>query len=151
MRNWLGTLSLLAGLVVCSAPAFAQTHAGVRAGVSGDPDQFVFGGHIETKPLLPKLTFRPNVEIGVGDHVTLVALNVEFAYSIPLAGKPWRVYLGGGPAANIYNRSNGGGSDVSGGFNLLVGAQHDDGLFVELKVGAIHSPSAKFVVGYAFK
>lgn len=144
----------LAVLLVASAAA-AQTHLGVRAGVSGDPTQFVFGGHVETSPLIEHLTFRPNVEVGVGDHTTLVALNVEFVYSIPLSHQPWRVYLGGGPAANLYSYSAGSGrsdgSTVSGGFNFLVGVQHERGLFTELKVGAIHSPTVKVTFGYAFR
>ena len=44
----------------------AQEHVGIRVGVSGDPDQFVFGGHIETAPLMDRLVFRPNAEIGLG-------------------------------------------------------------------------------------
>ena len=41
-------------------------------------------------------------------------------------------------------------ADVEGGFNVLVGLQHRQGLFTEFKVGAIDSPSVKFTVGYAF-
>lgn len=151
MRILATTLLLCTAVIATASPAAAQV--GVRAGVSGNPDQFVIGGHYETKPLIPKLTFRPNVEVGVGDDSTLVALNIEFVYSIPLYGKPWRVYMGGGPAANIYSdgNGNGDGADVAGGFNFLVGAQHDRGLFVEFKVGAIDSPTVKFLVGYAFK
>jgi hypothetical protein len=146
-------LSVLALLAVVALPARAQTHAGVRAGASSDPDQFFFGGHIETAPLIERLTFRPNVEVGVGDDVTTIALNIEFVYSIPLEQQPWRVYAGGGPAANIYSFGDrrGDDTDVAGGFNVLVGVQHTGGLFTELKVGAIDSPSLKFAVGYAFR
>ena len=139
-------------LLTLAAPAAAQLHTGVRAGVSSDPNQFFFGGHVETQPLLESLTFRPNVELGLGDNLTVLALNVEFVYSIPLPQDPWRVYLGGGPAANLYSvRGAGGGSSFQGGFNLLVGAQHAGGLFTELKVGAMDSPNLKFTVGYAFR
>lgn len=142
-------------IVAFAAPAYAQTQFGVRAGVSADPDQFFFGAHFETEPLLERLTFRPNVEIGIGDDLTLIALNIEFVYSIPLDNAPWRVYFGGGPAANIYSHDddNGRGDDegVEGGFNVLVGLQHRRGLFTELKVGALDSPSVKFTVGYAFR
>jgi hypothetical protein len=140
-------------LTVLAGPAGAQTHAGIRAGASAEPDQFFFGGHVETAPLLEQLTFRPNVEIGVGDDLTTIALNIEFVYSIPLEQQPWRVYAGGGPAANIYTfgERRGGGSDVGGGFHVLVGVQHAGGLFTELKVGAIDSPNLKFTVGYAFR
>jgi hypothetical protein len=147
MKHRVGVGAFL--LLMCASIASAQARVGVRAGVSADPDQFFFGGHIETKPLLEHVTFRPNVEIGVGNDVTLIALNLELVYSIPLKRDPWRVYFGGGPAANIY--STDGDDGVKGGFNILIGAQHTGGLFTELKVGAIDSPDLKFTVGYQFR
>lgn len=149
-------LAALALLLAAAAPAAAQT-VGVRAGVSGDPDQFIFGGHFETAPIIENLTFRPNAEIGLGDDVTTVALNIEFAYWIPIRNSPWSLYAGGGPAANIYSFDDDfpgprdDDTEVRGGFNLLVGIQHDRGLFAEFKVGTIDSPDIKFTVGYAFK
>lgn len=141
-----------------AAPASAQSQLtyGIRAGVSGDPDQFVFGGHFETQPLIDRLSFRPNVEIGVGDDITLVAVNIEFVYSVPLQNQPWRVYFGAGPALNLYSFGDdrpgrSGDSELEGGVNILVGMQHSGGLFGEFKVGAIDSPDFKFVVGYAFR
>jgi len=135
--------------------ANAQARAGMRAGLSVDPDQFYFGGHVETAPLVERVSFRPNVEVGIGDNLTLLAINVEFVAGFPVRGRPWRVYLGGGPAANIYSWSEGhgqgDGSDAGGGLNLLAGFEHRDGLFVEIKVGALDSPSLRFAVGYNFK
>lgn len=148
MKRPLLFATVVASLMLLATPANAQTF-GVRAGASADPDQFFFGGHYETKPLMKNLTFRPNIEVGVGDDVTLVAFNIEFAYWIDLDNQPWRVYLGGGPAANLYDRDD--STDLEGGFNLMVGAQHRGGLFVEFKVGLIDSPDVKFGVGYAFK
>ena len=145
---------LLAVLLLAFAvPASAQWQPGVRVGVSADPDQFVFGGHIESRPLMEHVTFRPNIELGLGDNVTVVALNFEFVYSIPLDREPWRVYFGAGPAANIYSVGEGPFRDsgVRGGLNLLIGAQHAGGLFTELKIGAVDSPDLKFTVGYAFR
>src|SRR5262245_49623126 len=92
-------------LLIAPALVFAQSHVGVRAGVSGNPDQFFFGGHFETRPVADHVTFRPNVELGVGDNTSLLALNVEFVYSMPLRRQPWRLYFGGGPAANIYSHA----------------------------------------------
>lgn len=161
-------LSLLALLVfVFAAPVAAQPRRtpppqpannqptfGVRVGVSGDPDQFFFGAHVETPPIIDHLTFRPNAEIGIGDDLTLFAFNFEFAYWIPLKNQPWRVYLGGGPALVIASPHNDnphdGDTDVGGGFNVMIGIQHRKGLFAEFKVGAIDSPTIKFCVGYVF-
>lgn len=156
MRQRIRTASLAVAIgLLAVAPARAQAHVGVRAGVSGDPDQFVFGAHVETEPLIEHVTFRPNLEVGVGNGVTVVAANLEFAYWIPIAQHPWRLYAGAGPAAVISSHhaghGNGGTTDVGGGFNVLLGIQHERGLFAELKVGAIDSPSVKFTVGYAFR
>ncbi len=158
---------LIAVVLMCATPAIAQQRrttppaqksgpeVGVRVGVSGDPDQFFFGAHVETSPLMEHLTFRPNAEFGIGSDLTLICFNFEFAYSIPLKNQPWRVYLGGGPALVITSahsdHPNGGTTDVGGGFNFLVGIQHRKGLFTELKVGVIDSASVKFAVGYAFQ
>jgi hypothetical protein len=150
---WIGVLAVFA-----SAPAFAQSRPGIRVGVSGDPDQFVFGGHVSTGPLINSLTFRPNVEVGVGDARTVLALNFEFAYWIPVEDKAWQVYLGAGPAANITwrdrdgpGRGDGDDGDLAGGLNFMVGLEHDGGLFTEFKVGAIGSPNIKFSVGWVFR
>lgn len=153
----LGILVLTLGVAVGpAAVASAQQHVGVRAGVSGGPTQFYFGGDFETTPVIDHLTFRPNVEVGVGDHQTLAALNLEFAYHIPLSNQPWTLYFGAGPAVNwvTYRTGNprfGNPTDVEGGFNLLVGVEHRGGLYTELKVGMIDSPSVKFGVGYHFR
>ena len=136
--------------------AAAQQRAGVRVGVSGDPGQFVFGGHVETGPLLDRLVFRPNAEIGLGSDVVLIAFNLEFAYKIPLEDNPWTVYVGAGPALNILSFSDDGGrrgrddTEVEGGFNILLGAEHGEGLFTEFKIGTSDSPDLKFMIGYSF-
>ena len=141
----------LAFVAVCSLSFVPSAHAqsaGVRAGVSVNPDQFYFGGHLETAPLVDRLTFRPNVEVGVGDNVTLVAFNFEFAYHFA-STTTWNVYAGGGPALNLVRFR--GDTDPGGGLNLLVGVQHSRGLFAEFKVGTVDSPDVKFGVGYAFR
>lgn len=149
------TLAMWAVVMTVATPASAQAHAGVRAGASADPNQFFFGAHVETKEFAPHVTFRPNVEIGFGDDTTALTFNFEVVYSIPLKKQPWRVYLGAGPALDVYLFNNGPGngddSDVGGGVNFLVGIQHRGGFFTEMKLGAIDSPSFKFTVGYAFK
>ncbi len=147
MRALSISVLLVTLLTIGAAPASAQG-IGVRAGVSGDPDQFYAGLHYETKELIDRLRFRPNIELGVGDDVTLVALNFEFAYRFPLNGKVWNVYLGAGPALNIYDNHD---TELQGGFNILVGLAHRRGLFTELKVGLGDSPGVKFGVGYQFR
>ena len=145
---------LLLGCLAWASNAHAQLPSdvqyGVRVGVSGDPGQFVIGGHIETNPLIKRLTFRPNVEVGFGDSMTLVAVNFEFAYHFDNPKHPWWIYVGAGPAA-VWSHVDNSDSDFGGGFNFFVGVQHKKGLFAEVKLGAGDSPTAKFMVGYAFK
>ena len=134
---------------MAATPAQAQQIApGVQGGVSINPDQFYFGGHIETSPLIDRLRFRPSVDVGIGDGTT-VAGNFEFTYTFP-SSRPWNLYVGGGPAINWYDRNNG-GSDAEAGFNFLAGVKNRDGLFFEAKVGVEGSPELKFGVGYTFR
>jgi hypothetical protein len=132
--------------VAAPAPAAAQT-TGVRAGISLNPDQFYFGGHLETAPLVDRVRFRPNVEIGLGDDVTVVSVNLELVYFFP-SRQRWSLYAGAGPALNIIDTAR--DTEPEGGFNVVIGGAHAGGLFVEFKVGAVGSPDAKFGVGYSF-
>jgi hypothetical protein len=138
-------------VLLAFTPAFAQSGAGIRAGVSGDPNQFFIGGHIETRPVADHLTFRPNAEIGFGSGETLITINLEFAYHVPIKHHPWSFYAGGGPAAVIRAAGSNGDSGFGGGFNFLLGLQARQGFFTELKIGVIDSPQIKFTVGYAFR
>ena len=134
-----------------AAPAAAQQDprltAGVRAGASLDPDQFYFGGHVETRELAESMSFRPNLEVGIGNDVTTITLNFELAYKFPTS-RPWRPYVAFGPALNIYNTDL---ETVSrGGFNIGGGVQHRGGLFGDVNFGTIDSPDVKFGIGYRF-
>ena len=142
-------LSFLAVLsVLVAAPAHAQVTPGVQAGVSINPDQFFFGGHIETTPLVDRVRFRPGVDVGIGDDLTLIGINFDFTYTFA-SRRPWNLYAGAGPAINWYNFD--GGSETEAGFNFLVGAKHARGLFFEMKIGTMDSPDLKFGVGYSFR
>jgi hypothetical protein len=132
------------------APASGQIAPGVRAGLSLDPDQFYIGGHIETAPLVERLVFRPNVEVGFGDNVTLAAFNFEFVWMFPRRRSPWGFYAGGGPAINLY-QFDGPGDETEGGFNFVGGLENRKGLFFEFKLGVADSPDFKFGVGFTFR
>ena len=148
---------LLLGMMIvfASSNALAQTEFGVRAGAGLDPDQFHFGVHIITEPLMDNFTFRPNLEVGVGSDITAIAANFEFAYRIPVPKRPFSFYIGAGPALNIYRFGDSfpqsGDTDAGGGFNILIGIEHGNGLMGEFKIGTIDSPEVKFTVGYTFR
>lgn len=137
--------------------AFAQTGTGAgvgaKLGVSASPDQFLFGVHYDTGYLIDHLSFRPNLEVGFGDSQTSVGANFEFAYWFPVRNQPYTIYVGAGPALNIYRYDlpDGSTTDAKPGFNLLAGAVHRSGLFAELKLGFIDSPTVKFAVGYSWR
>ena len=142
-------VGLLSMLVVVPSPAGAQAF-GIRGGVSMDPDQVYVGGHYETGPLVDRLHFKPNLELGFGDDVTLVAVNFEFVYKF-LTRRNWTLYAGGGPAINFYSFDDIDDGDTEPGFNAMFGAETSNGLFFEVKLGAIDSPDLKFGVGWTFR
>jgi hypothetical protein len=150
MTRYTVGLSLLLGLVIFSPTPAAAQDPGLRAGISVDPDQFYFGGHLETGPLVDRLHFRPNVEVGIGEDLMLIAANMEFVYKFPRRSG-WGLYVGAGPALNIFMVDGNDGSETEGGFNVLIGAESSRGLFFEFKVGAIDSPDFKFGVGWTFR
>lgn len=152
---WQRAVLLGALLFLQTGSLEAQAGAGIRGGVSVDPDQFYFGGHVALGPLVDRLWFRPNLEIGIGDNRTTVGLNGEFTYWFPAFSRSqWSLYVGGGPALNLirFDEDRFGRRDTAaeGGFNILLGLGHRSGLFTEFKVGALHSPDIKIGVGYSF-
>ena len=143
-------VAILLALTILSVAATVRAQdVGARAGISGDPDQFYFGAHVDTRPVADRLRFRPNVEVGLGNDITVTTVNMEFVYPLPLARSPWRVVPGAGPALVI--SSYNGIHHTGGGFNFLVGLEHRQGFFAEVKVGAGDSPDVKFGVGYTWR
>jgi hypothetical protein len=153
MRVWMKVACALCVIVLWSAaPARAQVRGGVQAGGSVGPGQLFLGMHIETTPIVGELVFRPSLEVGFGDDLTLVTVNPEFVYRFPRLSNPWRVYAGLGPALNIYrwNANVGGGTSTNGGFTFVGGLEHDSGWIVEFRAGLANSPSLRFGVGYTW-
>jgi hypothetical protein len=141
-------LAFLGLFCMAATPAQAQARAGVQGGMSIDPDQVFFGGHIETSPLVDRLRFRPNVDIGLGDDITLIGFNFDFTYRFT-ENRPWNLYAGAGPAINWFDVND--NSTTDGGFNVLIGARQREGMFFEMKIGMVDSPDLKFGVGYTFR
>jgi hypothetical protein len=148
MKLTTSSLVVVAVLLAATPAAAQRLSTGVRAGASVDPDQFYFGGHVETRPFFDRLHFRPNVEIGVGNDATVIAFNFEFAYKFG-GNRTWNVYVLAGPALNIVDVDE--DTDAGGGFNLGLGVEHRSGLFGEIKIGTIDSPDFKIGVGYRFR
>ena len=128
-----------------AAPARAQG-PGVEVGVSGDPSQFYFGGQYEMGPVVDRVWFRPNAEIGVGHDRTLVGLNFEFAYRTPLPRTDWRLLLRRRSGAE-HHAGRRRTPVPAAASTSCIGASHEQGLFTQLKVGFMDSPGVRFGVG----
>ena len=66
----------------------------MRAGFSSAPDQFVLGLHYDAGEAARRLRFMPNIDLGVGDHRTVVTMNPDLIYSFPLENTG-TIYAGG--------------------------------------------------------
>jgi len=129
---------------------------GPRVGMTIDPDQFHFGGHVDFGNFARRVRFQPSVEIGISDDVTVTALNFEGTYRFNERWDVWVPYLGGGPSLNIVNFDDGPGddSDTDVGLNIVGGVERGlsdgDRFFTELKLGLADAPDLKMTVGWTF-
>jgi hypothetical protein len=136
---------------------------GIRGATALDPELFMFGVHSQMGPFFSdNLYARPALELGFGELTTLVALDFEAVYRLPVVQKTsrWNIYLGGGPAFNFSHRNfveetdrgkiDFGDLSSDVGFNFLLGLQSRDGIFVEMKTSAYAIPTLRFELGYNF-
>lgn len=158
MLRKLFVLCALTALVPVSALAATRivTTYGPRIGVSNNPDQVVFGGQMDFGEVAPDLSLSPNVELGFGDHMTLIALNADLQYHFEVQGSAWKPYAGGGLSVNFFSFDSrlGGGSDTQAGVNFLIGAavptKTGSRFFSELRLGAGDIPDLKLMFGWNF-
>jgi hypothetical protein len=156
--------------IVCAAllalfPLAAQAQKpvvggfGPRVGFGVDPDQVVFGGQAIIGEIAPSLTFDPAVELGFGDHATVITLNFDMHYHFSISGTPWRPYAGAGMEVHFISIDAPPGvqddsdTDVGGALILGAGAPTQSGnrFFSELKLGLGDTYSVKGLVGWNFK
>lgn len=136
---------------------------GPRVGLSVDPDQIHFGAHVDFGNFARHVRFQPNAEVGFGDNVTLVALNIEAVYRFQSRWDVWTPYVGGGPGLNFgrwhesHWNGNAKGHDNSFsevGFSIVGGVErglrNGDRFFGEAKLGFADSPELKLTVGWTF-
>jgi hypothetical protein len=139
---------------------------GISAGVGLDPELILIGATGQFGPIFsPDLYFRPGVEFGFGEVTTMVSLNPEVVYRLPLTARSgaWTLYVGGGPGFNLTHKSfketTSSGSNVSfhalhddATLNILGGIQRRGGMFTEIKtsVYAQTAPVLSLVIGYRF-
>ncbi len=156
-RRMLLAIALLAFLAPAAVAQPATSSIGPRVGFSADPDQFVFGGQAILGPVAPSLMFSPDLEVGVGDHVTVVSGNLDLHYHIVMHRSEWSPYVGAGMGINNEAPDRRFGSDLrqtNVGGNLLFGVTapsgHESRFFTEMKLGLGDLPSMKMVAGWNF-
>lgn len=151
------------GVVLCllallPASSFARgIDWGVRGGLTVDPDQVHVGGHADLGPVGNHVSLIPNLEVGFGNDLTVVALNCEAAYRFETKWEAWSPYAGGGLGLFFINYDNNGvGSDgdTEVGLSILGGIERGMAsggrFFVESKIGLNDAPDLKFTVGWTF-
>ena len=138
---------------------------GFRIGTALDPELFLLGVQARIGPIFTRdLWFRPNLELGFGEVTSMVGINLEVVYRLPVTarGSKWSTYFGAGPAFNFTNQSfdredadtsiHFGDFDYKTGFNILMGMQHRKGPFFEVKTAIYSTPAPvlRLVGGYTF-
>lgn len=132
---------------------------GPRVGISVNPDQVVLGGQLVMSGFAPRLTFDPSLELGFGDHVTVIAANFDLKYHFDIQGSNWSPYAGGGIGLNFWSvdqpppfRDD---SFNEVGANLFFGAgvplQGGSRFFAEARAGVGDIPDLKLIVGWNFR
>ena len=138
---------------------------GVQGGVGLDPELIMFGAHGTFAPIFHRdVSFRPGVEFGVGEITTLLGINLDVLYTLPGATSAtrWMPYFGAGPNFTVANRGfesdadddenrfDFSDTDFKSGFNVIVGARAQNGLFVEMKATAYGVSNIRLLAGFNF-
>ena len=131
---------------------------GPRVGITMDPDQFHFGAHVDFGNFAEHVRFQPNVEVGIGDDLLLVALNAEAAYRFASRWDVWTPYLGGGFGLIFVSLDNApegvDNSDTEFGVSVLGGIEkglaNGHRFFLEGKIGLADAPDFKATAGWTF-
>jgi hypothetical protein len=149
-------LLVAVGLLLAPAAHASSVEAlGPRAGVSIDPDQFVFGGQMKIGPYGTDFHLVPNLEIGLSDNLTIFQFNFDVDWVIPLESKKVSPYVGGGIALALMDVEND-GTETGVGINVLGGVElpstgGTSAFLGELRIGfGSDIPDLKFMLGWNF-
>jgi hypothetical protein len=126
---------------------------GPRIGLSINPDQFVFGGHLDFGDPIPHFTWLiPVVEIGVGDDRTVTSIGSDLYYRFYDRWGAWTPYVGG-ELALLINSVDNGDDDTQLGFMGLLGVEKgigDNRFALEVKIKLVDTPDFKFMGTWTF-
>jgi hypothetical protein len=129
---------------------------GPRLGFSSGPDQFIFGAQLDFGNFGQHVRFQPNIEMGLGDHRTTGAINLDTTYRFSSNWDVWSPYLGGGLGLSMSGSDNGLAHDSDTGIGASAiggiekGLSNGDRFFTEVKLGAGDAPDLKLMIGWTF-
>ena len=167
MRRFLRVVPVLLAVLIAAsaAPVLAQGTTGiryggwgVRAGLSHDPDQVYGGVHFNLGEFVKDVRFRPTLELGFGDDVTLFQGLAEVHYVFSKV-QVWKPYVGGGLGFTYADVDEDSDFDDDSDTELSLAAmggvetklKSGNGFMLELKIGfGDNDPDAKFGVGWTF-
>ncbi|MFN7980020.1 MAG: hypothetical protein U0P30_17945 [Vicinamibacterales bacterium] len=140
----------LAASASLAPPAAAQSAIGFQGGVAVDPEQ-VFGGvYYMTGDLGRGIHLRPGIDGATGDRLRIGTVNLDFVYGYPLSGNGWTLIAGGGPSIVVTRLADVPDyRDTSVGFHSIIGFGHENGFFVEARLGSGMAQRLKLGIGWA--
>ena len=162
-------LLMLLALSVIATPALAREleldlgvrSYGFRGGINMNPDQFNFGAHVDAGHLGSRVRLQPSVELGLGNGVTLAAVNFDAQYLFSARG--WRPYAGGGLGVNFIDVTRGFGASrglqIKPVVNAVAGVEWGTPkagsgalrrYLLEARLGMGKTPDFKIVAGISF-
>jgi opacity protein-like surface antigen len=157
---------LALALLIASSAFVAAAHAqpvsvasaGLRAGLSLSPDQFVFGGQMALN-VAPHWTVDPSIDLGFGDGESDVGINFDALYHAQMRESDWRPYFGGGLQINTASIDEPppftDRSDTNLGLNAVLGFQvpatQNYDWFGELRLGVGDVANLKLMGGLNFR
>jgi hypothetical protein len=152
---------VLAGSLLIGASTYANKRDlglygfGPRVGFTVNPDQIHVGGHIDVGDIATDFMILPNVEIGFGDDLTVIAPSFEVDYRFHSDWGAWTPYLGGGLGPVFYSHEGGGdATEFAAYLQFGIGkgstGSQSGHFFIEGKLGLADAPDFKATVGWTF-
>ncbi len=151
-------LLLLAANVGLAADDVEYRGWGPRVGLADEPDQVVVGAHFDFGEFSTSVAFRPNVELGLGDDRTILAVTAPAHYRWDrLRDTDVVPYAGAGVSAAIVNRDDrpgkkGDDTDFEFSLRAIGGAEfplkNERSFFVEISLAIGDPHDIQAIVGW---
>ena len=151
---------LVLSLLLLAVPAAAQGDyelhypVGFRAGWTSweDVGQVHFGAHVAMGEVMENMFFTPNIEVGLGDNLTVATLNGDLTWAFSeMTSGTWGLYAGGSLGLiwtdyELGDANSDLGLSALGGLSRRFANGHDG--FLEVRAGVLDSPGLKVTLGY---